>query len=219
MIEDTLSLASRAKRGASFTEEADLMEKLAHGQSPQVLYIGCSDSQIMPSRILGAAPGDIFVMRNIANVVPPADAPAPCVGAVLECAMMHLRVRHIVVCGHTFCGGIQELDLPPDEHEPNLAQWIAYARPAKDRVSDKLRGRARYKAIIEANVLLQVEHLMTYSYIKAAVEAGELEIHPWVYDFRSGRVRIYDEVTGIFVEEPPFELANDEAKDLEEATG
>lgn len=218
MIEDTLSLASRAKRGASFAEEADLMEKLAHGQSPQVLYIGCSDSRIMPSRLLGAAPGDVFVVRNIANVVPPADAPAPGVGAVLEYAIMHIGVRHIVVCGHSFCGGIQALDLPPDEHEPDLGRWLAYARAAKDRVPEKLKGHARYNATIEANVLLQVEHLMTYPYIKEAVEASELEIHPWVYDFRSGRVRIYDEVASIFVEEPPFELADDEAKDLEEAT-
>ncbi len=206
MIEDRLSLAAREKRGAYFTEEAELMEKLAHGQSPQVLYIGCSDSQVMPSRILGAAPGDIFVVRNIANVVPPTDAPAPGVGAVLEYALMHLGIRHIVICGHSFCGGIQALDLPPDESEPHLSQWLTYARPAKGRVLDKLKGYARHNAIVETNVLLQVEHLMTYPYIKEAIEAGELEIHPWVYDFRSGRVRIYDEVAGIFVEEPPFDL-------------
>jgi len=213
MIEDKLSLAAREKRGAYFAAEADLMEKLAHGQSPQVLYIGCSDSRIMPSRILGAAPGDVFVVRNVANVVPPADVPGSCVGSVLEYAVMHLRVQHIVVCGHSFCGGIQALDLPPDEHEPHLNQWLTYARAAKDRVPEKLKGHARYDATIEANVLLQVEHLLSYSYIKAAVEAGEVEIHPWVYDFRSGRVRIYDEVTGIFIEEPPFDLG----EELEEA--
>lgn len=210
MIEDKLSLASREQRGAYFAAEADLMEKLAHGQSPQVLYIGCADSQVMPSRILGAAPGDVFVVRNIANVVPPADAPAPGIGATLEYAMMHLGIRHIVICGHSFCGGIQALDLPPDEHELHLSQWLTYARPAKDRVSDKLKGYARHNAIIETNVLLQVEHLMSYSYIQAAVEAGELEIHPWVYNFRSGRVRIYDDVTGIFVEEPPFDLPEED---------
>ena len=209
MIEDKLSLAAREKRGAYFAAEADLMEKLAHGQSPQVLYIGCSDSQVMPSRILGAVPGDVFVVRNIANIVPPAGAPAPGLGATLEYAIMHLGIRHIVMCGHSFCGGIQALDLPPDEHEPHLNQWLTYARAAKGRVSEKLKGHARHNAIIEANVLLQVEHLMSYEYVKAAVEAGEVEIHPWVYDFRSGRVRIYDDVTGIFIEEPPFDLGED----------
>ncbi|MFP4394306.1 MAG: carbonic anhydrase [Anaerolineales bacterium] len=213
MIEDKLSLAAREKRGAYFAAEADLMEKLAHGQSPQVLYIGCSDSQIMPSRILGAAPGDIFVVRNLANVVPPADAPAPSLGATLEYAMMYLQVKHIVVCGHSFCGGIQALDLPPDEREPHLSHWLAYAREAKRRIPEKLKGHARHNAIIEANVLLQVEHLMSYDYVKAAAAAGEVEIHAWVYDFRSGRVRIYDDVTGIFVEEPPFDLL----AELEEA--
>jgi carbonic anhydrase len=159
----------------------------------------------MPSRVLGAEPGDVFVMRNVANIIPPADADFPLVGAVLEYAIYHLQVEHIVVCGNTLCGGIQELGLPPDAREPSLAAWLAYARPVRERVPEGLKGFARLAAMVEANVLLQVEHLRTYTCVQEAEAKAKLRIHPWVYDMRSGRVRTYDEVAGIFLEEAPFD--------------
>jgi carbonic anhydrase len=181
------------------------MEQLSHGQKPEVLYIGCSDSYIMPSRILGAVPGDVFVVRNVANVVPPADAGQHAVGAVVEYAVIHLQVSHIVVCGHASCGGVQALVFPHDDHEPALSHWLDYARPCRERVPAGLKGRARLDATIESNVVLQVEHLKTYPCVREALDMGKLQIHAWVYDFLTGRVRAYDEMAGVFIEEPPFE--------------
>ncbi|MBN1488137.1 MAG: carbonic anhydrase [Anaerolineae bacterium] len=204
MFSDMLLRKSRDARARYFLNESDLMRKLTHGQKPEILYIGCSDSRIMPSRILGAKPGDVFVMRNIANLVPPVDAGMHAVGAVLEYAVYHLLVKHIVVCGHTMCGGIQSLGLPPDPLEPSLSMWLQYAEPAMRRIPQGLRGVERLDAIIEANVLLQIEHLRTYPCVKNAEERGELILHPWVYDFATGQVRAYDAAAGIFITEPPF---------------
>jgi carbonic anhydrase len=205
MFGDPLQEQTWEARKRYFQAEATLMEKLTHGQRPLILYIGDADSRVMPSRVLGAEPGDVFVMRNIANIIPPADAGHPLVGAVLEYAVYHLQVEHIVVCGNTLCGGIQELGLPPDAREPGLAAWLEYARPAQERVPEGLKGFARLAATVEANVLLQVEHLRTYTCIQEAEAKAKLRIHPWVYDVRSGRVRTYDEIAGIFLEEAPFE--------------
>jgi len=205
MFSDLLHEKTREARKQQFQAEAALMEKLSHGQKPEILYIGCSDSRIMPSRILGARPGDVFVVRNIANVVPPSDAGDPTVGAVLEYATYHLQVKHIVLCGHAFCGGIQALGLPPDEREPSLSAWLNYAQPARKHIPSGLDSRARLEAMIEANVLLQVKHLRTYTCVLDAESQGKLQIHPWVYDFITGKVRAYDEAAGIFIEEPPFE--------------
>lgn len=201
---DDLLSATRARRAAAFGEEAALLAELAHGQQPQVLYIGCSDSRIMPSRILGASPGEVFVLRNIANVIPPVQARDQTVAAVLTYAVLHLHVPHIVVCGHSACGGIQALSAAHGHLEPALRQWLVYARPATDRVPLTLEGEARMEALVEANVLVQVSHLRTYTFVTQAEAAGQLQIHAWVYDFRCGQVRAYDPESDAFVVEPPF---------------
>ncbi len=201
---ETLLKDTRDLRAAHFADETDLMQQLALGQHPQVLYIGCADSRIMPSRILGAKPGDVFVMRNVANIVPPADAADYAVGAVIEYAVRHLHVPHIVVCGHALCGGIQSLHKPHSEAEPALSHWLDYARPARDQAPADTSEEHRLDAIIEANVLLQVAHLRTYPCVREAEATGLLQLHAWVYDFRCGRVRSYDEAAGVFVEELPL---------------
>ncbi|MBN2007309.1 MAG: carbonic anhydrase [Anaerolineae bacterium] len=190
-------------RAAQFAEEANLMQQLASGQHPQVLYIGCADSRIVPSRILGAKPGDVFVMRNVANIVPPANSTDCAVGAVIEYAVRHLHIPHIVICGHTLCGGIQNLHKPHNEAEPFLSRWLDYARPAQDQIPEDVTEERRLDAIIEANVLLQIAHLRTYPCVREAEATGQLQLHAWVYDFRYGRVRSYDDATGTFVEELP----------------
>jgi len=200
---DVLIPESHAGRCAHFEHEAELMKKLGHGQQPKIMYVGCSDSRVMPSRIFGAVPGDIFVIRNIANVVPPADAQDRAVGAVVEYAVIHLQVEHIVVCGHSQCGGIQSLVFPHDDAEPALSHWLDYARPARDNLVSTLKGVERLNATIEANVLLQIQNLRTYPCVQQAVAAGKLQVHAWVYDFESGLVRAYDEATKCFIEEAP----------------
>ena len=201
---DALVPESHDDRRTHFENEAALMDKLTHGQQPKIMYVGCSDSRVMPSRIFGAVPGDVFVMRNIANIIPPADAQDRAVGAVVEYAVNHLQVEHIVVCGHSQCGGIQSLGFPYDDAEPALSCWLDYARPVHHNVAPDLKGVARLNAMIEANVLLQVQNLRTHLCVQKAEAAGKLQVHAWVYDFKSGLVRAYDEVMRGFIEEPPF---------------
>ncbi|HNT76099.1 MAG TPA: carbonic anhydrase [Anaerolineae bacterium] len=201
---DDLVWATRESRATAFSVEADLLAELVQGQHPKILYIGCSDSRIMPSRILGARPGEVFTLRNIANIVPPATAHDQTVAAVLTYAVQHLHVAHIVVCGHSLCGGIQALGAAHARLELALKHWLVYARPATDRVPLTLEGENRLEALIEANVLVQVEHLRSYTFIAQAEAARDLQIHAWVYDFRCGQVRVYDPASGAFVTEPPF---------------
>ena len=201
---DPLVEQCREGRCEQFACENTLMENLSHGQHPKILYVGCADSRIMPSRIFGAKPGDVFVMRNVANIVPPATASDHAVGAVVEYAINHLHVAHAVICGHSMCGGIQSLDAVDGDADPALDTWLDYARPACNHVTAELEGDARINATIEANVLLQVQNLRTYPCVQQAEAAGELQIHAWVYDFVCGLVRAYDDKKREFIEEAKF---------------
>jgi len=203
---DTLVMQTRCVRETCFQTEATLMAELAQGQHPSLLYIGCSDSRILPSHILDAHPGTVFTTRNIANIVPPYTAMRQGemgTAAVLEYAVLHLRVADIVVCGHSNCGGMQAL-AHVEALEPGLRQWLQYAQDAQTRVPAEDDDAARLDALIEANVLLQLEHLRSYPFIAEAERAGIVRLHGWVYDLASERVRAYTTEDGCFVEEPPL---------------
>lgn len=182
-----------------FEENRGLFERLvAEGQRPELLFIGCSDSRIVPELITGARPGDLFVIRNVANLVPPYGTGETAVGAVVEYAVLHLHVRHILLCGHTDCGGIKALDAPPNwSREPHLARWIEHARPAKTRVeAGNLPAEERHLATVRQNVLLQLEHLRSYDPVGDGEGAGTLTLHGWVYHLETGIVEAYDPQAG-----------------------
>ncbi len=182
-----------------FQENRDLFERLAtEGQSPEMLFITCSDSRVIPELITGAEPGDCYVIRNMTNVVPPYGTGEMGIGAGLEYAILHLGVRHIVVCGHTDCGGINALDTPPDwSREPHIARWIEHARPAKTKIeASGLPAEERHLATVRENVLLQLEHLRSYDPVREAERAGTLALHGWVYHLESGVVEAYEPATG-----------------------
>ncbi len=178
-----------------FQENRELFERLAiQGQSPEVLFIGCSDSRV-PSELLSQVdPGDLFVTRNVANIVPPYGTGQMGVGAVVEYAVLYLHVKHIVVQGHTDCGGIKALDQPPDwSREPHIARWIEYARPAKTKVeASGLPIEEQHLAIVRENVLLQLEHLRSYDPVREGERAGTLSLHGWVYHLEAGTFDAYD---------------------------
>ena len=204
MPQDSLVERSRALRAAFFQEHAELFAALSSkGQSPQILFIGCDDSRVIPEAIIGARPGDLFVLRVIANIVPPYGTGERAVGATLEYAVRYLKVQHIVICGHTDCGGIAALDVHPDQlYEPHLARWVEYARPAQTQVDARgVDPDARHRAIVEQNVLLQMENLRTYDPVRQVLEAGELALHGWVYDLSSGRISYWDADEGRFLSE------------------
>ena len=179
-----------------FDSDHEVFDKLAEeGQNPKVMWIGCADSRVVPELITGADPGELFDVRNIANVVPPAASAACATGAAVEYAVIHLKVRHIVVCGHTECGGIKALESPPEpEEQPHIAAWLDLARPARTRVLDAgIPEAERYLETIKSNVLLQCDNLRTYPCVTEGEGSGVLSVHAWLYDLHTGRILAFDE--------------------------
>jgi len=182
-----------------FEENREMFERLAaQGQAPEVLSIGCSDSRVPSELLTQLEPGDLFVTRNVANIVPPFGTGEMSVGAVVEYAVLHLHVKHIVVLGHTDCGGIKALDSQADwSREPHIARWIEHARPAKTKVeASGLPPEERHLAIVRENVLLQVEHLRSYDPVRQGERDGTLALHGWVYHLEKGTFEAYDPETG-----------------------
>jgi len=166
-----------------------------NGQHPKVCWIGCSDSRVIPEIIMGAQPGDMFVLRNIANIIPPQVVKDNCISSVLEYAVFELKVNHIVICGHTECGGIKAL-LQESQTSINspVSQWLKHALPAKERIlSNRVTKGMQKLETIKENILLQKEHLLTYRFINEKCDSGELEIHTWLYDLFSGTLSSYSQ--------------------------
>jgi len=167
-------------------------------QKPRLLWIGCSDSRVIPSQITSADPGELFEVRNIANTVPPHGADDDGVGAAIEYALGHLAIDDIVVCGHTGCGGIQALAEPiPSDTEAHLGRWVEYTRIAHDLVrAAGLPEEQRLPATVKAHVQFQLDNLMTYPIVREGVAAGRVDIHGWLFDIEKGELTTYDPLTG-----------------------
>lgn len=176
------------------TQQETYLQLAEHGQDPDILWIGCSDSRVIPERLTNARPGDLFIIRNTANIVPPAGSKDAAVGAVIEYAVLYLGITDIIVCGHTECGGIGALFSEGDDNrEPHISRWISLARPALDRVgAGSLQEKERYLETIKANVLLQLENLRTYHCVQEALDSNELTLHGWLYDLHTGNIHTYD---------------------------
>lgn len=183
----------------TFESKHEVFARLAEeGQEPKVLWIGCSDSRVVPELLTGADPGELFNVRNIANLVPPAAAEACAAGAAVEYAVRHLGVEHVVVCGHTECGGIAALSSGVDPAvEPHIASWLELARPALEKVlAAGIPEDQRYLETIKTNVLLQLDNLRSYPCVAEREEHGTLTLHGWLYDLREGRIRAYQPTSG-----------------------
>ncbi len=201
MASDTLLQQSHTFRTAFFEREGELLGQLARqGQKPQVMFIGCSDSRVIPEQLTGARPGDLFVLRNIANIIPPFGTAHESTGAALEYAVNHLKVAHVVVCGHTDCGGLKALDGHLDSlAEPSLAAWVRFAREAQTRVDRRsVEAARRPRAITEQNVILQLEHAAAYPAVHRALKENRLELHGWLFDLHEPSVYAYDPDTRQF---------------------
>jgi carbonic anhydrase len=182
-----------------YHESQALFDRLAtQGQSPRVLFIGCSDSRVPPELLTGSGPGELFVLRNVGNIVPPFGTGEMGTGAVVEYAVQRLQVRHVVVCGHTGCGAIRALDAPPDwVREPHIARWIEHARPASTKVgASGLPEESHHLATVCENVLLQLENLRSYDPVREGERAGKLLLHGWVYHLETGLIKTYDLQSG-----------------------
>jgi len=177
-----------------YESDHEVFDRLAEeGQNPKVMWIGCADSRVVPELITGADPGELFDVRNIANVVPPASSQTCAVGAAVEYAVLHLGVDHIVVCGHTECGGIAALEADPaPEVEPHIVSWLEFARPARDRVlASDVPEEDRSLEIIKTNVLVQLDNLRSYPCVAEGERTGALHLHGWLYDLFTGTIQAY----------------------------
>jgi len=194
MAPDTLLQQTHTLRAGFFEKEGELLGQLARqGQRPPVMFVGCSDSRVIPEQLTGARPGDLFVLRNIANIIPPFGTAHESTGAALEYAVNHLKVGHIVVCGHTDCGGLKALDGHLDPLvEPSLAAWVKFAREAQTRVDrGSVEPARRHRAIAEQNVILQLEHAAGYPAVYKALKENRLELHGWLFDLHGPSVYAY----------------------------
>ncbi len=181
----------------------ELYRRLAeHGQFPEALFITCCDSRVDPVTITHGQPGDLFILRNIGNFVPPyTENPLDgCgVGAAVEYAVKHLEVRDIIVCGHSDCGALKALykDRAKFTDTPHIAEWLRHGDRTMAVVAanyPELSREERYEITSEENVLLQMENLRTYPVVMKAAQEGRLHVHAWYYEIATGTVHRYNPV-------------------------
>lgn len=192
-----------------------LFEQLAQGQSPETLFITCSDSRIDPSLLTQAPPGDLFILRNAGNIVPPHGAANGGEGATIEFAVDGLGVKDIIICGHSHCGAMKGL-LQPEmvSSLPAVASWLSHAETTRRIVRDKyghLEGDALVTATVEENVLVQLENLRTLPSVAPRLQRGNLHLHGWVYKIETGEVFAYDLSSGQFVPVAQYQYPPSEA--------
>jgi carbonic anhydrase len=190
---------------------AEYKERFAHlalGQKPDTLFIACSDSRVVPNVFASADPGDLFVIRNVGNLIAPAAHDGISVsdeseGAAIEFSVQKLGVQDIIVCGHSECGAMQAaLAGNVSEQSPHLRAWIRHASDALSRhkvgkVPDA--SLAPHNQLSQVNALYQREHLLTYPVVRDAVAAGRLRLHSWWFDLSHADVYVYDEPLKRFI--------------------
>ncbi|MCU0929716.1 MAG: carbonic anhydrase [Burkholderiaceae bacterium] len=184
----------------SFPTQRSLFRHLVDdGQHPTTLFIGCSDSRLVPYLLTGAGPGELFLVRNVGAFVPPWDQSEGFHGtaAAIEFAVLNLNVERIVVCGHSHCGAIRALYGEVPSAAQNLRCWLELGREAALPVADP--GPEALRRTEQRAVVLQLERLMAYPMVRARVEAGTLSLHGWHYVIEDGEVHVFDLGRGGFV--------------------
>ncbi len=186
-------------------EHRDLFAKLALGQKPDALFIACSDSRVVPNLFASTNPGDLFVLRNIGNLIPPfsADSQENSAQAAIEFSVFSLNINDIIVCGHSECGAMQALTQNIDtECCPHLASWLKYADGSLKRVKNGLSPNpllSEHNQISQANVLQQMEHIVSYPFVRERLEKKQLRVHGWWFDIAKADVYCYEPSQNQFV--------------------
>jgi carbonic anhydrase len=195
----------RAFLSGGLRAEQDRYRALAQdGQSPEVMVIGCCDSRCSPEVIFDARPGQLFVVRNVGNLVPPyaPDGRAHGVSAALEFGAMALKVKHIVVLGHAQCGGVKAFVEASEPLTPGdfIGKWMALMAPAAHKVGPRGdRSREAYLTLLEhANIGNSLDNLRTFPRLRKMIDAGEVAIHGAYFGVATGELSVRDEATGTF---------------------
>lgn len=180
----------------NYPKRQELFEQLSSGQSPEALFITCSDSRISPNLITSTEPGELFICRNAGNIVPPHTVHTGGMTASIEYSVAALKVPHIIICGHTECGAMKGVTNLDALHEmPHVREWLGYSRAAYQVVKETgadFDSDEGMKTLIEQNVLLQLQHLKTHPYVAARLASGALTLHGWVYDIKTGDVTAWN---------------------------
>lgn len=187
-----------------YPREEEMFRELAEGQSPQVLFIGCADSRVVPEILTQQGPGAMFVVRNAGNIVPPYGPEPGGVQASIEYAISVLGVPDIVICGHSGCGAMSAIQVGTEalERLPAVARWLHYADSAKVAVDAEHAGAPPNEyldALVHENVLAQLANLLTHPTVRKGVEAKKIRLHGWVYNMHAGGVETYDADSASFV--------------------
>jgi carbonic anhydrase len=189
-----------------FPKRQALFEKLAKAQSPEALFLTCADSRVVPALITQTGPGQLFVERNPGNLVPIYSEASVGVSASIEYAVTVLKVRHVIICGHSDCGVVKSL-LHPEKVAalPAVARWIEFGSVAREKLFEEykhLPEDQQLPILTELNVLTQIDNLHTHPSIQQALLEGRIALHAWVYHIHSGEVWAYNQVASRFEKWP-----------------
>ncbi|MER2264207.1 carbonic anhydrase [Methylobacterium oxalidis] len=201
MFPESLTEGYRSFLENRFPNESRRYAQLAKTQDPDVLVIGCCDSRVSPEVIFDVGPGELFVVRNVANIVPPCETGGEYHGtsAAIEFAVQALEVKHIVVLGHATCGGIKAFANKAKPLSPGnfIGKWVSLVKPAEDKAGDS--SAPDYLTRLEhAMVSQSIENLQTFPFIRERVEAGKLELHGAHFGVATGELLVRDPATGDF---------------------
>ncbi len=185
-----------------FASHRELFQQLATVQTPETLFITCSDSRVDPNLITNSKPGELFIVRNVGNVVPNMSLPGG-TAAAIQYAVEVLNVENIIVCGHTQCGALKAiLDPASVKHLEYVSRWVESTIDVKRLIDEKyahLQGEEQLNAAIQENVLAQLEHLRQFPFVASQMDAGKLTVSGWVFDVGRGEVFDYDPDIGEFL--------------------
>jgi len=197
MTEKLVEGLRRFRRGAFPEYREHFRELVARGQRPATLFIGCSDSRVLPDLLTDSGPGDLFVARNVGALVPPwdPDEGGHETASAVEYAVGVLGVADIVVCGHSHCGAVRALYEPPTVPAPNLERWLLLAR---DAALDEPLAEPMLRRTERRSIALQLGRLAEYPLVRDAMEDGRLALHGWHYLIEEGRVESLSPVSGRF---------------------
>lgn len=187
-----------------FPHQKARFQELSNGQRPQALFIGCSDSRVIPELFMQQGPGELFVVRNAGNIVPPYAAAPSGVSASVEYAIAVLHVPDIIVCGHSSCGAMSAILSGGAQLKALLevSRWLNFASAASDVIEEQHANKddkTKLDILVRENVLAQLANLLTHPAVANAVAAKQVRLHGWVFEIATGTVRSYDAEAGEFV--------------------
>lgn len=196
-------------RQDDFESHKELFQSLGRTQKPHTLFIGCADSRVVPDLITRTMPGELFTVRNVANIVPPYRETQEYAGTIssVEYAVLALEVKNIVVCGHSNCGGCAAMNQPPEQlaHLPNVRRWLEISKEVRGRVDrqmDEESAEKREWLTEQINILVQMRNLLSYPYIRERYQQGTLNVYGWYYIIETGEIFNFND------ESEAFELVN-----------